>query len=134
MFTLQTVYVHMGQCILFGASLSNGILGSYHINNHHISIQLTRRFLDSKIYAPINWDNFISLLRTLAGLEMRLLQINLFSRYWGLKVLVAQWHCNRGLTLRIEQCSSILNINTDMNIQVSMPATQGYMCLLHSPS
>lgn len=33
----------------------NGILGSYHTNTHHISIQFTRRFLDSKVYAPINW-------------------------------------------------------------------------------
>ena len=35
----------------------NGILGSYHVNNQHISIQFTRRFLDSKAYAPSNWPN-----------------------------------------------------------------------------
>ena len=33
----------------------NGVLGSYHVNIHHISIQLTRRFLDSKAYAPFKW-------------------------------------------------------------------------------
>ena len=39
----------------FAFERMNGILGSYHVNNHHISIQLTRRFLDSKAYAPSNW-------------------------------------------------------------------------------
>ena len=33
----------------------NGILGSYHLNNHHISAQFMQQFLDSNIYAPINW-------------------------------------------------------------------------------
>ena len=33
----------------------NGILGSYHTNNHHISVQLMRHFSEGKIYAPENW-------------------------------------------------------------------------------
>ena len=40
-------------CFIF--EYFNGILGSYHTNNHHISVQLTQRFLDSKLYAPVNW-------------------------------------------------------------------------------
>lgn len=58
---------HLAECIrdygpvysfwCFAFERMNGILGSYHVNNHHISIQLTRRFLDSKMYAPINWPN-----------------------------------------------------------------------------
>ena len=35
----------------------NGVLGSYHTNNHHISVQLMRRFLDSKLYAPEKWPS-----------------------------------------------------------------------------
>ena len=56
---------HLADCIrdygpvysfwCFAFERMNGILGSYHTNNHHISIQFTRRFLDSKIYAPFNW-------------------------------------------------------------------------------
>lgn len=33
----------------------NGILGAYHTNNHHVSVQYMRRFLDSKIYSPVYW-------------------------------------------------------------------------------
>ena len=32
----------------------NGILGSYPTNSHHISVQLARRFLESKVFAPEN--------------------------------------------------------------------------------
>lgn len=39
----------------FAYERMNGILGSYHVNNHHISIQLTIRFLYSKAYAPSRW-------------------------------------------------------------------------------
>lgn len=39
----------------FSYERMNGILGSYPVNNHHISIQLTRRFLYSKAYAPSRW-------------------------------------------------------------------------------
>lgn len=39
----------------FAFERMNGILGSYHTNNHNISIQLARRFLDNKIYASYNW-------------------------------------------------------------------------------
>ena len=68
---------HLCQCIkdygpvysfwCFSFERLNGILGSYHTNNHHISVQLAQRFLDSKIYAPHNWpkeyvDEFLPLL------------------------------------------------------------------------
>ena len=33
----------------------NGVLGTYHTNNHNISAQLMRRFLDSKAYSPNKW-------------------------------------------------------------------------------
>ena len=39
----------------FAFERMNGVLGSYHTNNHSISIQLARRFLDSKVYAIVNW-------------------------------------------------------------------------------
>ena len=41
----------------FAFERMNGILGSYHINNHHISIQFMRKFLDSKIYSPCHWPH-----------------------------------------------------------------------------
>ena len=56
---------HLMECILdyepvysfwcFTFERMNGILGSYHTNNHNISVQLTCHFLDSKIYAVFNW-------------------------------------------------------------------------------
>ena len=54
---LWNVLKTLGLCTLlcFAFEHMNGTLGSYHVNNHHISIQLTRRFLDSKVYAPSNW-------------------------------------------------------------------------------
>lgn len=56
---------HVKQCIedygpvysfwCFAFERMNGVLGSYHTNNRHISVQLARQFLDSKVYAPANW-------------------------------------------------------------------------------
>ena len=56
---------HLTECIrdfgpvyafwCFSYERMNGILGSYHTNNRHISVQYMRRFLDSKDYAPHNW-------------------------------------------------------------------------------
>ena len=62
---------HLSECVrdygpvysfwLFAYERLNGILGSYHTNNRSISIQLTRRFLDSKIYSPSKWPSeFVS--------------------------------------------------------------------------
>ena len=48
----------------------NGIPGSYHVNNHHISIQLTQRYLDSKIYAPINCSIPMNICHFCTGLGM----------------------------------------------------------------
>ena len=46
---------------LFAYERFNGILGSYHTNSHNISVQLTRRFLDSKDYSPSKWPaEFVS--------------------------------------------------------------------------
>ena len=68
---------HLRECIndygpvysfwLFAFERLNGILGSYHTNNRNISLQLMRRFLDSKTYAPCNWpseykEEFLSVL------------------------------------------------------------------------
>ena len=39
----------------FAFERMNGILGSYHTNNHNISIQLAQRFLDKNVYASYNW-------------------------------------------------------------------------------
>ena len=46
----------------------NGILGAYHTNNHHVSVQYMRRFLDSKAYSPVHWpvehsEEYLPLLR-----------------------------------------------------------------------
>lgn len=56
---------HLAECIrdygpvysfwCFSFERMNGILGSFHTNNKNISVQLTRRFLDSKLYAPMHW-------------------------------------------------------------------------------
>uniref|UniRef100_A0A1X7VF95 Uncharacterized protein n=1 Tax=Amphimedon queenslandica TaxID=400682 RepID=A0A1X7VF95_AMPQE len=56
---------HLNECIsdygpvysfwCFAFERMNGVLGSYDTNNHNISIQLARRFLDSKEYATLNW-------------------------------------------------------------------------------
>lgn len=56
---------HLNDCIedfgpvysfwCFSYERMNGVLGAYHTNNHHVSVQYMRRFLDSKIYAPIYW-------------------------------------------------------------------------------
>ena len=61
------MYGHLHECITdFGPVYSfwcfafermNGILGSYHTNNHNISTQLARKFLDSELYAAHNWPN-----------------------------------------------------------------------------
>ena len=42
---------------LFAFERMNGIMGTYHTNNRNISVQLARRFLDSKEYAPNSWPN-----------------------------------------------------------------------------
>ena len=39
----------------FGFERLNGILGSYHVNNRNISIQIANRFLYGKAHAPTNW-------------------------------------------------------------------------------
>ena len=59
------LHAHMKECIedygpvyffwCFSFECLNAILGSYHTNSHNISVQLTRRFLESKLYAPENW-------------------------------------------------------------------------------
>ena len=61
------LHAHIKECIedfgpvysfwCFSFERMNGVLGSYHTNNHHISVQLTRRFLESKLYAPGNWPS-----------------------------------------------------------------------------
>ncbi len=68
---------HLTECIrdfgpvysfwCFAFERMNGILGNYHTNNHHISVQYMKRFLDSKDYAPHNWpkefvDDYLPLL------------------------------------------------------------------------
>ena len=58
---------HLKECILdygpvysfwcFAFERMNGVLDSYHTNNHNISVQLACHFLDNKIYAVLNWPN-----------------------------------------------------------------------------
>lgn len=56
---------HLASCVndfgpvyafwLFSFERLNGILGSYHTNNHYISVQLMRRFLDYRLFGVHNW-------------------------------------------------------------------------------
>ena len=73
------LHAHIKECIddygpiysfwCFSFERLNGILGSYHTNCHNISVQLTRRFLETKLYyAPDNWPSefaqeYLSLLK-----------------------------------------------------------------------
>lgn len=67
---LVTFLTHLKECIvdfgpvyafwLFGCERLNGIMGSYHTNNRNISVQLTRRFLDSVQYTYCNWPREVS--------------------------------------------------------------------------
>ena len=58
---------------LFAYERFNGILGSYHTNSRNISVQLTRRFLDTKHYSPTKWpeDLFLN-----SYLSLRIFNIN----------------------------------------------------------
>ena len=59
------LHAHIKECIedfgpvysfwCFSFERLNGVLGSYHTNCRNISVQLTRRFLENKLYAPNNW-------------------------------------------------------------------------------
>ena len=40
---------------LFSYERKNGILGSYHTNNHSISVKLMQKFFNRKMYAVHNW-------------------------------------------------------------------------------
>ena len=72
----------------FAYERMNGILGSYHVNNHHISIQLTRKFLDSKAYAPSKWprvyvDEYLPFLNSFTyhkgGLQQKSVETEIFT-------------------------------------------------------
>lgn len=64
------LHLHLTECIVdygpvyafwcFAFERMNGVLGSYHTNNHNISVQLANRFLDSKVYSAINWPSEFS--------------------------------------------------------------------------
>ena len=59
------LHLHLSECVrdygpvyafwCFPYERMNSILGSYHMNNHYISVQFANRFLNSKSYAPVNW-------------------------------------------------------------------------------
>ena len=61
------LHAHLKQCIedygpvysfwCFSFERLNGILGSYHTNNRNISVQLTTRLMESKLYAADNWPS-----------------------------------------------------------------------------
>lgn len=86
------LHCHLKECILdygpvyafwlFRFECLNGIMGSYHTNCHDISVQLTRRFLGSVQYAPINWpkdiaSEFLPLIEQFCYNEGSLRQTNL---------------------------------------------------------
>lgn len=60
---------HLSKCIFnfghvysfwcFGFERFNGILGSYHVNNHQLEIQVMRRFLENQQVQVIDWPNEI---------------------------------------------------------------------------
>ena len=83
---------HLANCIedfgpvysfwCFAYERMNGVLGAYHTNTHHISIQYMRRFLDSKSYAPVYWpsefvDEYLPVLRHCSYHKGSLMQNNL---------------------------------------------------------
>ena len=59
------LHCHLSECIFdygpvysfwcFAFERFNGILGSYHVNNHQIEVQLMRRFLESQHIQSIIW-------------------------------------------------------------------------------
>ena len=60
----------------------NGVLGAYHTNTHHISVQYMHRFLDSKAYAPVYWppefvEQYLPVLKHCTYQKGSLMQINL---------------------------------------------------------
>ena len=83
---------HLKECIidygpvytfwLFAYERLNGIMGSYHTNCKNISVQLTRRFVDSIEYAPSNWsdefaEEFLPLISKFQYKKGSLIQANL---------------------------------------------------------
>lgn len=91
---VQSIWIYMTPCIkdygpvysfwCFAFERMNGILSSFHVNDHHISIQLTQRFLNSKKYAPINWpaeylDEYFPFLNHFSYNKGSLLQENIES-------------------------------------------------------
>jgi hypothetical protein len=68
------LHCHLAECILdFGPVYSfwcfaferfNGILGSYHVNNHNIEVQLMRRFLENQQIRSFHWPDEIAPLKT----------------------------------------------------------------------
>ena len=90
---------HLAECIedfepvysfwCFAYERMNGVLGAYHTNTHHISIQYMRRFLDSKSYAPIYWpsefvDEYLPMTRNCTYQKRSLMQTNLETEIKGL--------------------------------------------------
>ena len=86
------LHCHLKECIidygpvyvfwLFGFERLDGVMGFYHTNCRNISVQLTRRFLDSVIYAPNNWpqefaSDFLPLLEQFRYSQGSLKQTNL---------------------------------------------------------
>lgn len=66
----------------FAYERMNGILGSYHTNNHHVSIQYMHKFLDSKTFLPIYWpqefaEEYLPLLQDSIYQKGSLMQTNL---------------------------------------------------------
>ena len=85
---------HLTECIrdfgpvysfwCFAYERMNGVLGAFHTNHHHISVQYMHRFLDSKIYSPVYWptelvDDFLPLLQSSVYNKGSLMQANIES-------------------------------------------------------
>ena len=83
---------HLTECIrnygpvysfwCFAYERMNGVLGAYHTNNHHVSVQYMSKFLESKLYAPSNWpgeftDAYLPLLEIFVYNKGSLMQKNL---------------------------------------------------------
>ena len=103
---------HLRQCIedygpvysfwCFSYERLNGILGSYPTNSHHISVQLARRFLESKVFAHGNWpaeyvEEYLPLLQHFNYNKGSLIQTNLENNICPLppikkSVLFCQWN------------------------------------------
>ena len=114
---------HLTECIrnygpvnsfwCFAYERMNGVLGAYHTNNHHVSVQYMRKFLESKLYAPSNWpgeftDAYLPLLERFVYHKGFLMQKNLET-----ELSTCQYSPVKEFVLLAHQKSNVLQRNLE---------------------